>query len=595
MPEPKQSGKPRTPRYDRPVIYQLFPRIFANRNADLIPNGRIETNGAGKLNDINSEVLSSLAALGATHIWYTGVIEHAHDVDFTRFGIEKHNRNVIKGRAGSPYAITDYYDIDPDIAVDVEHRMDEFRQLVERTHREGLKVIIDFVPNHVGRQYHSDSAPAGVRDFGDGDNKDMFFAPTNNFYYITRQQFAPRDVDLGKGADTYVEFPAKATGNDCFTAFPGRDDWYETVKLNYGIDPADGSGHFNPIPDTWLKMLHILRFWASQGVDGFRCDMAHMVPVEFWRYAISNVKKDYPEIIFIAELYDVGIYRKYLEAGFDYLYDKVNTYDTLRGIETANVSAAQLTSCWQTVEGIGDKMLNFIENHDEQRYASDFYAGNAQNVIPAMTAISAMSRGAVMIYNGQELGERGMEAEGFSGLDGRTTIFDYWSMETVRRWLGENGIPGYDRLTEDERCLRNTYSRILGMVNGCAPVARGSFYDLMYVNYGSEGLSPHRHYVFLRSTGSESVLVFLNFDDKETKAKVNIPDHAFGMLNLPIGEVEAVDILDGTRVTVELHPARPVEVNVGPYNARVLYFTHRPKPEISKKNNSRKTVSKAKK
>ena len=433
---------------DKLIIYQLLPRLFTNTNSNCVPNGTIEQNGCGKLNDITETVLNSIATLGITHIWYTGVIEHATKTDYSRFGIRPDNPHIVKGNAGSPYAIKDYYDIDPDLAEKVPERMKEFEALVKRTHDCGMKVIIDFVPNHVARQYHSDAAPAGVKDFSADDNMNVFFSPNNNFYYIPRQKFSP-SFDLGNGEDAYMEFPAKASGNDCFNAFPNQYDWYETVKLNYGIDYGDGSTHFDPIPDTWKKMLNILRFWAAKGIDGFRCDMAHMVPVEFWTWAISAVKEKYPSIIFIAELYDVGIYRDYIyRAGFDYLYDKVNLYDTLRGIRCGNISAAQLTGCWQTVEGIANHMLNFLENHDEQRFASNEYAGNANLVIPSLVVCSTINCGPIMIYGGQELGEKGEDAEGFSGKDGRTTIFDYWSVPSIREWY-DNGKCDSAGLDED--------------------------------------------------------------------------------------------------------------------------------------------------
>lgn len=557
----------------RPVVYQLFPRLFANSNDRLTPGGRIETNGSGKLNDINDDVLSSIADLGVTHIWYTGIIEHAHDVDYTAYGIRRHNPHIIKGRAGSPYAITDYYDIDPDLAVDVPARMAEFEALVRRTKSHGMKVIIDFVPNHLAREYSSDNSPEAIADFGRDDNREMFFSPNNNFFYIPRQQFAPVDVDLGaENNNPYIEFPARATGNDCFTAFPNRNDWYETVKINYGVDPANGSKHFDPIPDTWLKMLHILRFWATKGIDGFRCDMAHMVPEEFWAWAIPQVKADYPKIIFIAELYDVGIYRSYLEAGFDYLYDKVNLYDTLRAIRSGHASAAQLTSCWQTVDGINDRMLNFLENHDEQRFASDFYATDASLAEPELTAIATMSKGAVMIYNGQEIGERGMDCEGFSGCDGRTTIFDFWSMETVRRWLGKGFKPSFENLTRDEQRLRNLYCRLLNLVNKEAALRDGAFFDLMYVNYESEGLNPHRHYAYLRATATEAILIFLNFDHRDASAKIKIPSHAFNILNLGIGHFDAIDLLSAKRRELVLQPDGVVEIEVGANRAAMLKF-----------------------
>ena len=375
------------------VIYQVFPRTFTNTNEHCVANGTIEQNGCGKLNDINDTVLTSLKELGVTHIWLTGILEHATSTDYSSFGINKDNPHIVKGNAGSPYAIKDYYDVCPDLAVSVPDRMKEFEALVDRIHNNGMKVIIDFVPNHVSRQYHSDSAPAGIEDFGACDNTDFFFSPANNFYYIPRQKFSP-SIDLGSGEGSYYEFPAKASGNDCFNAFPSCNDWYETIKLNYGIDYGNHTTHFSPTPDTWFKMLHILRFWASKGVDGFRCDMAHMVPVDFWDWAIKSVKSRFPETIFIAELYDVAIYRDYIyRGGFDYLYDKVNLYDTLRGIRCGNISAAQLSSCWQTVEGISNHMLNFLENHDEQRFASRFYASDPALAIPSLTAIATMSRG----------------------------------------------------------------------------------------------------------------------------------------------------------------------------------------------------------
>lgn len=529
----------------KPIIYQLLPRLFTNYCDTPVVGGTLEQNGSGKLNAITPTVLKAIRGLGATHVWYTGVIEHAHDADYTAYGIARHNPHIIKGHAGSPYAITDYYDIDPDLAEDVPARMAEFEALVRRTHRAGLKIIIDFVPNHVGRQYHSDVRPAGIRDLGDGDNHEMFFSPSNNFYYITRQQFAPH-VDLGHGKDAYVEFPAKASGNDCFNAFPGANDWYDTVKLNYGVDYGNGSRHFCPVPDTWLKMLHILRYWAAKGIDGFRCDMVHMVPLEFWHWAIPQVKQHYPEIKFIAEIYDIGLYRPFIEyGGFDYLYDKVNLYDTLRAIETQDHSAARITGCWQTVDGISDKMLNFLENHDEQRFASSFYAGDGSRVVPSLVVSTLMSTGPVMIYFGQELGEPGADAEGFSGHDGRTTIFDYWSVASVRRWLNRGKCDG--PLTEAESSLRDVYSRVLHIANAEKAVCEGDFFDLMYVNLDNPRLNPHRHFAFIRHSGDTVLLVVANFGDSDDTVAVNIPYHAFESLDIAQGtDRKAVELLSGT-------------------------------------------------
>lgn len=554
--------------HQKPIIYQLLPRLFTNYCTTPVVGGTLQQNGSGKLNDINSTILGAIRDLGATHVWYTGIIEHAHDVDYTSYGISRQNPHIVKGKAGSPYAICDYYDIDPDLAVDVPGRMAEFEALVDRTHEAGLKVIIDFVPNHVARQYHSDAKPAGIEDFGTGDNHEMFFEPNNNFYYITRQQFSPH-IDLGSGADAYVEFPAKASGNDCFTAFPGQNDWYETVKLNYGIDYGNGSSHFDPIPDTWFKMLHILRFWASKGIDGFRCDMAHMVPAEFWHWAIPQVKQHWSEIVFIAEIYDVSLYRPYLDyAGFDYLYDKVNLYDTLRAVETANHSAARITGCWQTVEGIGDKMLNFLENHDEQRFASTFYAGDAQRVVPSLVVSAFFSTGPFMIYFGQELGEPGMDAEGFSGLDGRTTIFDYWSLATIRRWLKNGTCRG--ALTPQQKSLRALYRRILTLANSEAALREGSFFDLMYVNLENPGLNPHRHFAFLRHKDDETIVIVANFGNSDDDVDLIIPRHAFMSLDLPEGiDPKARNLLEGGSEAKTFASTEPFRVHVPAHNAAV--------------------------
>jgi len=576
---PAKKTNTSVPRYKhkdvRPVIYQMLPRLFANTCEHPVPRGPITVNGSGKLNQITATVLQAIRSLGVTHIWYTGVIEHAHDADYTRYGIARHNPYVIKGKAGSPYAITDYYDIDPDLAEDVPNRINEFRALVARTHAAGMGVVIDFVPNHVGRQYASDARPAGApADFGTGDNTDMFFSPGNDFYYITRQQFAPQS-GTGEGtADCYTEFPAKASGNDCFTAFPSVNDWYETVKLNYGVDPWNGSRHFHPIPGVWHKMVHILKYWADMEVDAFRCDMAHMVPVEFWQWVIPQIKAINPHIRFIAEIYDVSLYDAYIGAGFDYLYDKVTLYDTLRGIITSHSSAANITSCWQTLEGKSHRMLTFLENHDEQRYASPQFAADAGTVTPALAVTAAMGHGAVMIYMAQELGEQALDAEGYSGKDGRTTIFDYWSVEKLRRWFDNGTCQG--RLTADEQRLHDIYTRILTAVNEEPSLQRGAFFDLMYVNLHNPGLNPHRHYAFIRCTPQgRATMVVANFDNRPADISVTIPAHAMDMLHIPPATYTARDIISGKTLTLTMAADAPCTVSVGAHSAAMATFSFR--------------------
>ena len=577
----------------KPIIYQLLPRLFANPNANCIPGGTISQNGSGKMNDITPAVLGAIRELGVTHVWYTGIIEHAHNADYTKYGIANDNHHIVKGNAGSPYAIRDYYDVDPDIATDANRRIEEFEGLVSRTHDARMKVIIDFVPNHVARQYHSDVKPAGIKDLGQDDDNTKFFSPANNFYYIPRQLFAP-DIDLGTGHDAYNEFPAKASGNDCFTAFPGKYDWYDTVKLNYGIDYGDGTRHFDPIPDTWFKMLHILRYWAAKGVDGFRCDMVHMVPLEFWKWAIPGVKEHYPHIVFIAEIYDVNLYRDFISVGgFDYLYDKVNLYDTLRGIQCSNFSAARITNCWQTVEGIGGNMLNFLENHDEQRFGSRQYAGDPGLVIPSLVVSSMINTGPMMIYAGQELGEQASDAEGYSGNDGRTTIFDYWSIPTVRRWIN-GGKCDESNLSGREIWLRDKYRTILNICNNEKAVSSGGFFDLMYVNYNNPSLNPHLQYAFLRNHGDETLLIAVNFAANSSDLKINIPRHAFDVLGIQEGSCNATELLTNDRMEKTFSSDKPFETYIGAYDAVVWKISGNRVTAKNKKTAS-KAINKAKK
>ena len=349
---------------NKPIIYQLFPRLFGNYNETRKHNGTKEENGCGRFIDINERALKSIADLGATHVWYTGVIRHAT--------AQYNNPAITKGKAGSPYAITDYYDVDPDLAKNEAKRMQEFEALVQRTHDAGLGVIIDFVPNHVSREYKSLCKPAGVEDLGEKDHPEWAFSPLNNFYYLPGEHFS-----LDKDLQGYDEYPAKVTGNDCFTSHPSLNDWYETVKLNYGVFYQGGrEKQFDPIPSTWFKMRDILLFWASKGIDGVRVDMAEMVPVEFFAWAIAAVRKKYKKFLFIGECYDPNQYDAYLAAGFDYLYDKVGMYDYLRGVTSKGWPAEGITAKWMQH---GDErlkhMLYFLENHDEQRLASGFAAG----------------------------------------------------------------------------------------------------------------------------------------------------------------------------------------------------------------------------
>ena len=553
------------------IIYQVFTRLFGNSNTTRKENGTLAENGCGKMSFFDAATLRRIKKLGVTHVWYTGIIRHASKTDYSAYGIPRQHPAVVKGNAGSPYAITDYYDVDPDLADNIDDRMSEFEQLVERSHKAGLKVIIDFVPNHVARQYKSVKKPEGVKDLGETDDTGMGFSPRNNFYYCTDTPFEPY-FDLNDETGTpYSEFPAKATGNDHFDSHPGINDWYETVKLNYGIDYCDAGGrsyHFDPIPDTWQKMVDIIGFWAGKGIDGFRCDMAEMVPTEFWSWAIAKVKSAHPGILFIGEVYNPSLYRSFVACGFDYLYDKVGMYDCFCGVMRGHCRASEITRQWQSVDDIKDNMLYFLENHDELRIASDFLAGDARRGVPAAIVSILMNKNPFMLYAGQEFGERGMDKEGFSGLDGRTTIFDYWTVQSLY-----HGYVNRRKLTDGEKSLEKKYSMLLNLANKEKAISDGLFFDLMYANQDGNLFNQSSLYAFLRKCSNEVLLVVANFSQEEAECSVRLPHHAFEYLNLPEKTVTASDLLsEGNAISFELKPDCLAHMSVPGCGGRIYKF-----------------------
>lgn len=545
---------------DKVIIYQVFTRLFGNRNTTRKECGTIAENGSGKFNDFDSKTLKTIKKLGVSHIWYTGVIRHATQTNYSQYGIPSQSATVVKGKAGSPYAICDYYDVDPDLAVNVEKRMDEFDKLVVRTHKAGLKVMIDFVPNHVAREYKSICKPEGIEDLGANDDKSQGFCPQNNFYYCPGCHFEP-SFDKGD----YDEYPARATGNDHFDNHPGINDWYETVKLNYGVDYWTRFGHFSPVPDTWDKMVEILLFWASKGIDGFRCDMAEMVPAAFWDYATAKVKTQYPHIVFMGEVYNPSEYRNYINSGFDWMYDKVGMYDAMRAVICGQAPAHILTGAWQSVDDIKEHMVYFLENHDEQRIASDFFAGSAIKGLPGMVASVLMKSSPFMLYAAEEYGEKGMDKEGFSGKDGRTTIFDYWSVDTLCRAEA-------DALNEEERLVFAVHEKTLQIARKEKAVD-GDFYDLMYVNPSSENFNNEKQFAFLRKKDNELLIVVVNFDDMDVNIQVRIPSHAFEYLAIPEKKYKAKDLLSGDKQDIVLSNDGLIPMSLASRGSRVWKIT----------------------
>jgi glycosidase len=520
------------------VVYQMMFHLWGNTNTNLVRNGSAQQNGVTKFKDVSTKALKVLKAKGITHVYATGLIEHATMEDMTAYGSQLDHPSVVKGRAGSPFAIKDYYDVNPFLADNPAKRMDEFKAMLARFHESGIKLVIDFVPNHLARQYYSDQKPAGIFDFGVNDNTTVSFAPTNNFYYLPGTQFSvpegvrpPVQVTI-----PYTEIPAKVSGNNVFSSQPSIHDWFETVKLNYGVDYQHGNvTHFDPIPDTWLKMVDVLRYWSDMGVDGFRCDMAEMVPVEFWSYAIPKVKKQHKDLIFIAEIYQPDKYKDYIfRGGFDYLYDKVGLYDGIRRLmeQKPQASTADITRVWQQESGDFSKhMLRFLENHDEHRLNTPaFAAANFWSTIPGMVVTATLHDGPLMIYMGQEFGEKASEIEGYNEADDRSSMFDFWRVETHQRWMNNGKFDG-GLLTDSEKEIDQFYQKLFKKVHGSEAIQLGAFFDLQYAQDSS--YEKNKLYSYLRYTANEKLLIVTNFDSKQGhEFNLQIPALALDMMQV---------------------------------------------------------------
>lgn len=535
------------------IIYQMLPRLWGNIGGKNIKNGTLKDNGCGKFSSIDTISLEYLRSLGVSHVWYTGIIRHATAEDSD--GCTPSSADWVKGRAGSPYSITDYYDVNPYLADEPENRMEEFHKLVERTHAAGLKVIIDFVPNHVARDYGrfaaAHPAPTGMAALGESDDKSVHWKDSNDFFYYPGIPLA-----LPIQNQTYMEMPAMASGNS-YTSSPGVNDWYDTIKLNYCDSHTE----------TWEKMYDIVNFWAGQGVDGFRCDMVELVPQAFFKWLISRIKKDRPNLLFVAEVYQKTLYSKYIrEIGFDLLYDKSGIYDTLRAIVEKNAkdsgvpvedwqSAKRITWNWQSLGDLQPYMLNFLENHDEQRFASDFFGCDARNSYAALYTALYMNNAPFMLYAGEEVGERGMDNEGFSGRDGRTSIFDWWAPSSLTRLY--KYIHGEKKaLTPEEETMLDTYRKALKFAAEDNAVSKGTFYDLCYCNYASDGFNPDRHFAFLRDFEDETLLIVCNFSKNDADMKISIPEHAFNWMKMHESE--------------EFNHTTPVSVHVPATNGVII-------------------------
>jgi glycosidase len=558
------TAKEETATEKKVVVYQVFTRLFGNKNKTNKPWGTIEENGVGKFNDFTDKALHEIKDLGVTYIWYTGVPHHALVRDYTAYGISNDDPEVVKGRAGSPYAVKDYYNVNPDLAVDPAKRLEEFDALIKRTHNAGLKLLIDIVPNHIARKYEGKSNPEGIRDFGADDDVTVEYIRDNNFYYIPREHFEIPDGDIPLNGEKnplidgrFDENPAKWTGNGSRKVKPDQNDWYETVKVNYGIRP-DGTKDFpelptgfdqksyqehfvfwqdKEVPDSWKKFRDIALYWTAKGVDGFRYDMAEMVPYEFWSYMNSSIKMKNPNAFLLAEVYNPNEYRNYIRLGkMDYLYDKVETYDKLKDIIRGKSSPDELTIIQNRMTDIEHHMLHFLDNHDEQRLASSEFAGTPERGKPLMVVSATLSTSPTMIYFGQEVGEAGLEDAGF-GKPTRTSIFDYIGVPNHQRWMNDGKFDG-GQLSTSEKELRDFYKRLLNFtINSSALM--GSFEEIQAANRQNNPNYDALLYSYVRWSENQKLIVIANFSsEKASEFDLKIPSSIISKWNLKDGEYE---------------------------------------------------------
>lgn len=583
------------------VVYQVFTRLFGNTNTTNKPWGTAAENGVGKFNDFTPEALAAIKALGVTHVWYTGVPHHALVADYTAYGISNDDPDVVKGRAGSPYAVKDYYNVNPDLAVDVSKRLEEFEALVQRTHDAGMQVVIDIVPNHVARHYKSLSKPEGEKDFGEADDVTVEYSRNNNFYYIPGQAFrvpAPRNEYKPLGGEAhpladglFEEVPAKWTGNGSRLAQPDFYDWYETVKINYGVRP-DGTKDFDTlpagydtlpvadhaafwagkdVPDSWKKFKNIALYWMEKGVDGFRFDMAEMVPVEFWSYMNSAIKVKNPRATLIAEVYNPSLYRDYIHLGkMDYLYDKVELYDTLKAIMQGRSSTDYIVPIQERLADIEHHMLHFLENHDEQRIASPDFAGYAEKAFPAMVVSATISTSPTLIYFGQEVGEPGAQQAGF-GSPTRTSIFDYIGVPHHQRWMNGGRFDG-GQLNPNEKTVRQYYKALLNFTLS-SPAMMGAYAEIHRHNRYANSAYHEQLFSFVRWSPEQKVCVISNFSDNANWiGNIELPEYVISAWQLKDGEYNFKNVMNaGHRFTVKVADGKgTMTIEIAPLESLIL-------------------------
>ena len=549
----------------RPIIYQLFVRHFSNCEEAGVEWGSIDQNGCGKFNQISEEALESLAHLGVTHIWLTGVLRHATQTSYDQ--LPSQEQTIVKGIAGSPYAVVDYFDVDPDLAENVNDRLVEFASLMIRCRKFGLIPLIDFIPNHVSRAYHSEH-----HDFGEGDDHKTFFNKNQGYYYLQPDPSIPAPpLKLPDGYFSGEKDFGRVTGNNCVSWAPSPFDWYETIKLNYGYDFVAGLGSLHSLPHwlslkddvprTWQIMDDVITFWQKLGIGGFRCDMAHMIPMDFWKWEISRARVRMPGVFFIAEAYNDNMKTTFgdptealIDAGFEGVYD-ADAYHLAKAVYENGAWANDFDRLFNRPTMMQRHGVRYIENHDEVRVSSPkAWAGIGDKIIISMmTLLYASSQAPILLYNGQEVGEKAEGPGGFGGNDGKTSIFDYTHLNQLQLWVAKGKFDG-SSMGEREKEIHHLHSRILKVMSHPAMVD-GEFYGLNWANMQNmtfgrepgETSSGHWVYAMLRKDphSKKCLMIVCNLSPTLNfyNLKVYIPRNALDWCQLFTDRVRMIDLI----------------------------------------------------
>ncbi len=428
------------------TIYQVAPRTYAAQG-----NGAAL---AGKLSDMTTDRLREIRDLGIDYLWLTGVLEHAARAQT--------DPDVVKGEAGSYYAIYDNWDVSSEIGT-----MADFEAVIERAHSVGLRVLIDFVANHTARLHRTDVVCKQHLDFGRGDRTEVAFDRDNNYYYMPNTSFTPPTQTGSAGSDgafdtdiftpgIQLESPARVTGNDIVSPNPPISDWFETVKLNYGWDLINKRANYSPRPRTWNQMIDVARYWVEKGVDGFRVDFAHAVPIEFWRTFAAELKAVQPQVFLLAEAYETDYRMKLpgftfydmLDAGFDSVYNSAMYWamhnQVQRPGDMRSAVPNRSPALAANIVNRGFQFTQYLENHDEERVASRTFApwigerAQRAELGLAYTAYLGLMPGNLLMHGGQELQEDASVFGSYAGDNGKTSIFDYVYQSQTRLWQSGN-------------------------------------------------------------------------------------------------------------------------------------------------------------